>query len=313
MGAQATGGNGRRAAFIGVGRMGGRMARRLLDAGTELHVYDPEAAATAALAEQGATVADSPAAAAAEADFVFCSLPGPAQLEAAIAGTDGVLASARAGTVVIDFTTGEPETSRSLAGRCAESGLRFLDAPVSRGLAAAENGTLAMMVGGEAADLEAARPLLDPLASEVLHVGPVGAGQIAKLCNNMLGAVHAAALGEILVAGVRAGIGLDELTAAIRSSSGTSFILEHYLPVSLFTDERPTTFALSLMRKDIGLFMGLGSEAGATLPLSGLVQQIFAAASAEGLDGADLTSVAEIYESLAGVRLRLPPPSEEGS
>jgi len=301
----ATGADGRSVAFVGVGRMGGRMARRLLGAGTTVAVYDRDRAALDALAQEGARVATSPADAAADAALILFSLPGPAQVVEAASGSDGVLDTARAGALLVDMSTADPGTSRRVADACATRGVRFLDAPVSRGIAAAENGTLAMLVGGEAEDLERARPVLELVASDIVHVGSVGAGQIAKLCNNMLGAIHATALGEVLAAGVRAGIGLEQLTEAIGRSSGNSYLLEHYLPKGLFTQERPTTFALSLMRKDIRLFMTAGAEAGAPLPLSALVQQTFAAAAACGLDDADLTSVAELYERMAGVELRL--------
>jgi 3-hydroxyisobutyrate dehydrogenase len=301
----ADAGEGRSVAFIGVGRMGGRMARRLVGAKMTVAVYDRDRAAVDALAQAGARAAASPADAAEGADLVLCSLPGPAQLQEATSGSGGVLETARDGALVVDMTTADPGTSRAVAAACAERGVRFLDAPVSRGIAGAENGTLAMLVGGEAADLEDARPVLELLARDIVHVGAVGAGQIAKLCNNMLGAIHATALGEVLAAGVRAGIGLAELTAAIRSSSGNSFLLEHYLPNGLFTQERPTTFALSLMRKDIRLFMTAGADVGAPLPLSAFVQQAYTAAAAAGLDDADCTSIAELYERLAGVELRL--------
>jgi 3-hydroxyisobutyrate dehydrogenase len=204
------------------------------------------------------------------------------------------------------MTTSDPDTSRRVAERLEARQVRFLDAPVSHGLHGAETGTLAMMVGGDQQVLADARSVLDVLANDIVHVGPIGAGQIAKLCNNMLAAIHAAALGEVLAAGLRAGIGLRELTESISKSSGGSFILEHYFPRGLFTAERPTTFALSLMRKDLSLFMRASYEADASVPLSAFVQQLYTAAGTSIGEDADWSSVAELYERLAGVEFRLP-------
>ncbi len=285
--------------------MGGRMARRLLDAGHDVRAFDRDADAVAAVGSAGAFVAASAAEAASGAELVFCSLPGPDAVKDAILGSDGVLSTAAAGVTVIDMTTSDPDVSRQVAAACEAQQVRFLDAPVSHGLVGAENGTLAMLVGGDRQVLDDALPLLQVLANDIVHVGPVGAGHIAKLCNNMLAGIHAAALGEVLVAGVQAGIGLAALTESISRSSGSSFILEHYFPRGLFTAERPTTFALSLMRKDLALFMKASGHVGATVPLSAAVQQLYSAASASGRDQSDWSSVAELYEQLTGVELRL--------
>lgn len=293
-------------AFIGAGRMGGRMIRRLLDAGHEVVVCDEAPAALEAAVEHGARAAATPGdAARAGTPFVLCSLPAPDITEHVLCGPDGAVAAAAPGTVLVDLGTGDPGTARRIAAVCERAGVGFLDAPVSRGVAAAETGTLAMLVGGGEDTLAAARPVLDMLATDVVHVGPVGAGQVAKLCNNMLAAINATALGEVLVAGVRAGVDLEALAAAVGAGSGSSYVLEAYLPRGLFTAERPTGFALSLMRKDVGLFLRAGSELGVTLPVSALVGQLYAAARSEGLDEADWTSVAEVYERMAGVRLAL--------
>lgn len=294
-----------RIAFIGVGRMGGRMSQRLLDAGYPLAVFDPSADAVVALADRGARTAASPADAARGADFILCSLPNPSILRDAITGHDGVLDGARPGALIIDFSTGDPAVARSLAAAAAEKGVGFLDAPVSRGVVGAEHGTLAVMVGGDADALAEARPILDHLASDIVHVGGVGAGQVTKLCNNMLTAIITTALGEVLVTGVKAGVELEPLTAAIGAGSAANYVLSGYFPNTLFTEERATGFALALMRKDLDLFLKAATDAGMTLPLSDLVHGQYAAAQAAGLDDADSTSIAELYERAAGVRLQM--------
>ena len=294
-------------AFIGVGRMGGRMARRLLDAGHPVTAFDPVPEATAALAAHGGTIAGSPAEAARGAAFVLCSVPNPAILRDAVAGPGGVLEGAGSGALIIDFSTGDPAVARELAEAAATRGVGFLDAPVSRGVVGAENGTLAVMVGGEAGALERARPVLAHLATDVVHVGDVGAGQVTKLCNNMLTAIITTALGEVLVTGVKAGVELEPLAAALGAGSAGTYVLSGYLPNTLFTEARNAGFALALMRKDLGLFLKAAEDAGMELPLARLARDRHEEAAAAGLDEADFTSIAELYERAAGLRLRLNP------
>jgi 3-hydroxyisobutyrate dehydrogenase-like beta-hydroxyacid dehydrogenase len=294
-------------AFIGVGRMGGRMAARLLDAGHPVTLYDPSPEATAALERRGGRPAGSPAEAARGAAFVLCSLPDPAILREAVAGPDGVLAGVSPGALIIDFGTGDPAVARELAEAAAARGVGFLDAPVSRGVVGAENGTLAVMVGGDAETLESARPVLDHLASDIVHVGDVGAGQVTKLCNNMLTAIVTTALGEVLVTGVKSGVALEPLAAALGAGSAGNYVLSGYLPNTLFTEERAAGFALALMRKDVGLFLKAAADAGLELPLARLASERHEDAAAAGLDEADFTAIAELYERAAGLRLRLNP------
>lgn len=298
-------------AFIGVGRMGSRMAKRLLDAGYDVVVYDPSAEAVATLVDHGARAASSPADAAQSAAFVLCSLPNPSILREAVAGSSGVLEGGADGALIIDFSTGDPAVARELAAAAAEKGIAFLDAPVSRGVVGAENGTLAVMIGGEDEALERARPLLDHLASDIVHVGGVGAGQVTKLCNNMLTAIITTALGEVLVTGVKSGVELEPLAAALGAGSAGTFVLSGYLPNTLFTEARNTGFALALMRKDVGLFMKAAADAGLELPLSQLAVERHDDAAAAGLDEADFTSIAELYERAAGVRLQTGPVAAE--
>jgi 3-hydroxyisobutyrate dehydrogenase-like beta-hydroxyacid dehydrogenase len=300
-------------AFIGVGRMGSRMATRLLHAGHPLTLFDPNPETTAALVERGGRAAGSPAEAARGAAFVLCSLPNPSILREAVAGPDGVLAGAGTGALIIDFSTGDPAVARELAAAAAAAGVGFLDAPVSRGVVGAENGTLAVMVGGDADALERARPVLDHLASDIVHVGDVGAGQVTKLCNNMLTAIITTALGEVLVTGVKGGVELEPLTTALGAGSAGNYVLSGYLPNTLFTEERAAGFALELMRKDLGLFLKAAGDAKLELPLSRLVHERYADAGAAGLDEADSTSIAELYERAAGVRLQLNPSTVEVS
>ena len=290
-------------AFLGVGNMGGRMVRRLLAAGHPVHIFDPSDGAAAPLTEQGAVRAASPAEAAREAGIVICSLPSPAIVEQAITGPGGVLSGIQAGVTIVDMSTGDPATARRVAEACRAAGANFLDAPVSRGVMGAENGTLVIMVGGDEEVLEEARGVLSNLGSEIIHVGPSGSGQVAKLCNNMLSAIHMQALGEVLVTGVKAGVDVGTLAKVIGASTGGSWVLNSYLPLTVLAGNDKTNFALDLMHKDVWLFMNAANEMGLTTPLSATAAQTLRIANYEGLGGRDYSAIIGFFEKLAGTAL----------
>lgn len=293
----------KKVAFIGVGKMGARMASRLVAAGLKVTVFDPNRAAVDELVTQGATAADSPQAAATAADAVLFSLPTPSILRAAVSASDGVLASVRKGAVLIDFSTVDPATTKELAAAAAQKGVDYLDSPVSGGVLGAANGKLVLMVGGDAKVLERATPLLNHLAGRIVHCGPTGAGQLTKLSHNLLTAINTVALGEVLATSVKAGAKLDVLVDVFTAGLAGSKMLD-WLQKTLLTAERPAFFAIDLMHKDIGLC--LDEFANYPMPLGQLVKQTYNAARAKGLGGKDSTSVCEVYEELLGVRLQAP-------
>lgn len=293
----------KKVAFIGVGKMGARMASRLVAAGLTVTVFDPNRAAVDELVTQGATAADSPQAAATAADAVLFSLPTPSILRAAVSASDGVLASVRKGAVLIDFSTVDPATTKELAAAAAQKGVDYLDSPVSGGVLGAANGKLVLMVGGDAKVLERATPLLNHLAGRIVHCGPTGAGQLTKLSHNLLTAINTVALGEVLATSVKAGAKLDVLVDVFTAGLAGSKMLD-WLQKTLLTAERPAFFAIDLMHKDIGLC--LDEFANYPMPLGQLVKQTYNAARAKGLGGKDSTSVCEVYEELLGVRLQAP-------
>lgn len=290
-------------AFIGVGRMGGRMAARLVAAGHQVRVFDPSQAAVDALVSKGAFAAKSPADAALDAKRILLSLPSPKTLRDAVTGTDGVLETASEGAIIVDFSTVDPATTREIASAATERKVSFVDSPVSGGIAGAENGKLVLMVGGQAAVLEQLKPIFDVLAGRVVHCGGIGAGQLTKLSHNLLTAINTVALGEVLTASVKAGAKLDVLCDVLTAGLAGSKMLD-YLPKTLFTAERPANFAIDLMHKDIKLCLDEFSNL--PMPLGQLVLQTYNAARAKGLGCKDSTSVNEIYEELLGVRLSLP-------
>jgi 3-hydroxyisobutyrate dehydrogenase len=288
-------------AFVGLGNIGGRVVAHLVRAGYDVAVYDLNAAAVDAAAELGARAATSPGAAAAGAEAVFLSLPTPVIVEGVVGE---VLPHAAQGAVIVDHSTIDPETSRRLAAATAETGVVFLDAPVSGGVQGAEAGTLAVMVGGKADALERVRPFLDTYAGSVVHVGDSGSGQAVKLANNLITAVNIVALGEALTTTVREGVDLDTAVSVLSKSSANSNVLSNYFPRTLFTQERPTGFALDFMHKDLGLFLASAASSPIPVPVSNLVRDLFSIGRQAGRGGKDFTSVVEFYEDFAGVRLQ---------
>ncbi|MDQ6691586.1 MAG: NAD(P)-dependent oxidoreductase [Candidatus Dormibacteraeota bacterium] len=290
-------------AFLGVGNMGGRMVRRLLAAGHPVHFFDPSDSAAAMVIGLGAPRKASPADAAREAGIVLCSLPTPSIVEDAVTGPAGVLQGIQPGVTIVDMSTGDPATARRVAQACREAGANFLDAPVSRGVMGAENGTLVIMVGGDGEVLEEAKPVLANLGTDIMHVGPSGSGQVAKLCNNMLSAIHMQALGEVLVTGVKAGVDVKTLAEVIGASTGGSWVLNSYLPLTVLAGDTKTNFALDLMHKDVWLFMKAADELGLSTPVAAAAAQTYRIAKSEGLGGRDYSAIISFFEQLAKTQL----------
>src|SRR6267143_5220770 len=220
-----------RIGFIGVGTMGLPMAKNLVKKGFAVTAYDLNPEAVRAAAAAGMTAAASAAEAVAGMDLVITMLPSSPHVEAVYTGDGGVLAAARRGTLCVDMSTIDPAASRRVAGAAAERGLRFMDAPVSGGTPRATDGTLAIMVGGAAEDFQAALPALQAMGANVIHVGPVGSGEVAKLCNNLIAGVAAVAVSEAFR--IAEGFGVDPkvLTDVISKSSGNTWVMEHMHPV----------------------------------------------------------------------------------
>lgn len=240
--------------MIGLGNMGGRMARRLVDAGHEVVGFDPVAGRAEAV---GARTAANPAELAGACATVLLSLPDSTVVEPVVRGNDGVLAGAAPGTTVVDLSTASPESTVALAAEAAVRDVTYLDAGISGGATAAEKGTLTIMAGGDVAAVDAVRPVLEPLASTVHHLGPVGAGHTAKLLNNFLNAATLAATAEVMVAGKQAGLDLRTLLAAINGGSGQSFASSNRFPRIVEGDYLEGGLTSRLMTKDITLYTEL--------------------------------------------------------
>lgn len=278
---------------IGLGRMGLGMAANLAAKGFATLGLDPAPERRRLAQDRGIAMADDLAALCARSDIVLASLPTAVHVEAVTEGADGFLARARPGAVFVDTSTSEASVSRRLAGAAAARGLGFLDAPVSGGPAGAEAGTLTVMIGGDAAHLERARPALEAISARRLHVGPPGAGNVAKLVNNLLVAAHLLTVSEAVRLSEAAGVPAADVLAVINAASGRSAVSEVNYPRWVLNGAFDSGFTMGLMRKDVGLAAALMRETGTNLPVSDLVARIWADSAARLADGEDFNRIVQ--------------------
>jgi len=286
-----------RIGFIGVGTMGLPMATNLLKKEFAVTAYDLNAAAVQAAVAAGMTAAASAAEAVAGADIVITMLPSSPHVESAYMGDGGVVNAARKGTLCVDMSTIDPAASRRVAAAAAERGVRFVDAPVSGGTPRATDGTLAIMVGASPEDFQAALPALQAMGANVFHVGPVGSGEVAKLCNNLIAGVAAVAVSEAFR--IAEGFGVDPkvVTDVIAKSSGNTWLMEHMHPVPGLVARAASTngyapgFMTDLMCKDVGLAVDAARALRIPVFVAPAAQQVYRLASSHGLGRRDFTSV----------------------
>lgn len=245
--------------FVGLGNMGGRIARRLVDAGYPVLGSDAVPGRAPAC---GATPAKSLAEVAQRCDHIFLSLPDSHVVEAVVEGADGLLAHVRAGQVIVDLSTAAASSTIRLAQRVAERGATFIDAGISGGAAAAEKGTLTLMVGGDKSVVDGIQELLKPFATKVAYMGPSGAGHTTKLLNNFLNAVSLSATAEVMVAGKKAGLDLHVLLEVLNSSSGINFATLNRFPKIVDGDYLEGGLTGRLMTKDVVLYVDRVRELG---------------------------------------------------
>ena len=301
-----------RIGFIGLGIMGLPMARNLLAAGHELVVHNRSRAAVDALAAEGAIPAASPAEVAQQAGVVLTMLPDGPDVETVVLGEDGVAAGMGEGSLLVDMSSIAPATSQALADALAERGATLLDAPVSGGEPGAIAGTLAFMVGGAEVDLERVRGVLEVMGRSVTHVGPVGAGNIAKLANQAIVAVNIAVLGEAAVLARTAGVDPAAVLDAIRGGLAGSAVLEQKAQKMLEADFAPG-FRLDLHIKDLDNTLATGHSSGASLPLTAAVREMMTALTAAGHGREDHSALVTHHERLAGVTLAGAADTADGS
>jgi 3-hydroxyisobutyrate dehydrogenase-like beta-hydroxyacid dehydrogenase len=280
-------------AFLGLGIMGSRMAANLCRAGFEVHAWNrTRARAEELAAEHGALVADTPAQAAAETGLVITMVVDSPEVEGVLFGQDGAAEGLGAGGLAIDMSTIAPTASRAIGERLRERGIGFLDAPVTGSKPKAEDGTLTIMVGGEAADFGRARPLFEAMGKLVLHVGPQGHGSMVKLINNTVAAVNTAAAAEGIALGQRAGLDLDKLLEVIGAGSGASAMLDLKARPIIERDYEPL-FKLGHMLKDVRHCLAEAEALGVELPVAAAAEALYADADDAGHYDDDFAAVAE--------------------
>jgi 3-hydroxyisobutyrate dehydrogenase len=286
-----------RIGFIGTGTMGRPMVHNLIKKGFAVTAYDVVPAALDAAVAVGAARAASVAAAAAAADLVITMLPSSANVETVYLSPGGIVESAAAGRLCVDMSTIDPGVSQRVAARLKERGLRFLDAPVSGGVGGAAAGTLAIMVGGDAGDLEEARPALAAMGANIIHVGATGAGEVAKLCNNLISGSVAVAVSEAFRIGEAFGVDPQILTNVIAKSSGATWVMEHMHPVPGIVESAASSrqyapgFMTDLMAKDLGLAVSAARDKRVPVVVAPAAQQLYRMASSHGLGREDFSSV----------------------
>jgi 3-hydroxyisobutyrate dehydrogenase len=297
-----------RLAFCGLGAIGAPMARHLAGDRFDLVVWNrTNVRAHDFGSRHGTRVANTPAEAAAHRDIVITCLPTSREVAGLLDGEDGLLATLAPGSLLLDCTSGDPATSRQIAGRLAERGVHFVDAPVSGGVSGAEAGTLTVMCGGHDADVERVRPVLEAFGRRIVHAGPVGAGHALKAVNNGLLAMHIWGTAEGLAALAKAGVRPDLALEVINASSGRSNSSENLFPQRVLTGEFPRTFRAALLDKDVGIAADLARETRVPSPLLQLTAELWRMAHQELGEDADHVEAVRVVERLAGVALRSGP------
>lgn len=287
-------------AFIGLGNMGAPMALNLIKAGHQLTVFDLSQQAISKLTEVGARAAIDAKSAVANANIVVSMLPASAHVEALYIGEHGILPYVEKGALLIDCSTIAPESARKVAHAAQERGLEMIDAPVSGGTAGAAAGSLTFIVGGDAATLDRAHSVLSAMGKNIFHAGGNGAGQIAKICNNMLLGILMAGTAEALALGAANGLDAKVLSDIMSKSSGRNWALELYNPYPGVMDNVPASrgysggFGVDLMLKDLGLAAEAALFASSAIPLGELARNLYSLHSKSGAGALDFSSIQQL-------------------
>lgn len=296
-----------RIGFVGLGNMGGRMGRRIVDAGVPLAGFDLRAEN---IVDAGATALPSPAAVMAESDVVLLSLPDSTVVEDVVFGEGGLMAEAGEGAIVVDLSTSSPESTRRIERKLAVKGVSFLDAGISGGAAAAESGTLTLMVGGDEATLDRVRGTLGLFSSTIFYCGPSGSGHMVKILNNFLNAVSLSATAEMMVVAKKAGLDLSMVLDVVNASSGVNFATLNRFPKIIHGDYLKGGLTNSLMLKDVTLYLEVIGQLGVPSLNAGGPVASFGLARALGYaDEISNTVVDAIGDIAGGVRLHDGSPS----
>ena len=292
-----------RLGYIGLGLMGKPMAQNLLKAGFPLVVHNRSRQKVEELVRQGASRAESPREVAERSDVVFTNLPDTPDVLKVVLGDNGVLSGAHPGLIYVDNSTIKPAASREIYQRLAEVGVQSLDAPVSGGDVGAQQGTLSIMVGGDADALEKVVPAFQALGKTITHIGGPGAGQVAKACNQIMVAAQMLAMGELMIFAQKAGADPEKVVGAVRGGAAQCWTLD-VKPQRLLAGNRAPGFRSSLQSKDLNIVMETAREYGISLPGAGLLAQLYAALCANGGGDLDNSGIIAVVEALNNTELR---------
>ena len=290
--------------YIGLGLMGKSIARNILKAGFPLTIHNRSRLAVDELAAEGAQAASSPAEVAARVDVVFTNLPDTPDVEHVVLGPNGIASGTHPGLIWVDNSTIKPAAARSLAAQLAALGMLSLDAPVSGGDVGARNGTLAIMVGGQAEALESVMPVFQAMGKTVTHVGAAGAGQVAKAANQIMVAAQMVAMGELLIFSQKAGVDPQKVVQAIKGGAAQCWTLD-IKPPRLFAGNRLPGFKSQMMAKDLNIILETAREYGIPLPSAALDAQLYNAMLQNGMGDLDNSAVLGMIEALAGEELKI--------
>jgi 2-hydroxy-3-oxopropionate reductase len=284
--------------FIGLGIMGKPMAKNLMDAGYELTVHNRSREPVDELAEDGAAAASSPKEVAENSDVIVTMLPDSPQVEEVVAGEDGVLEGVREGALLVDMSTISPVVTEELAEAVKKKGASMLDAPVSGGDVGAIEGTLSIMVGGSEEDFERSKPLFDVMGKIVTHVGPTGAGQVVKACNQIVVALTIEAVSEALVLGSKGGVSPEKILDVLSGGLAGNKVMEVKREKFLSHTFDPG-FRSELHHKDLGIALAAGREYGVALPVTAIVDQMLLSMKKKGWGGEDHSALLRVIEDLS--------------
>jgi 2-hydroxy-3-oxopropionate reductase len=291
-----------RVGYIGLGLMGKSIARNIMKAGFPLVVHNRSQSPVLELAAEGALTANSPAEVAAQVDVIFTNLPDSPDVELVVLGEGGIIHGAHRGLIYVDNSSIKPATTRHIAEALHKQGVQCLDAPVSGGDIGARQGTLAIMVGGPLAALEAVRPVFAAMGKTITHVGDAGAGQIAKAANQIMVAAQMVAMGELLIFAKKAGADPAKVVDAIKSGAAQCWTLD-VKPPRLFSGNRTPGFKAYMQAKDLNIILETARQYGIPLPSTAVDAQLFNAMLELGMGELDNSAVVGVFELLSNTKL----------
>ena len=287
-------------AFIGMGTMGAAMAVNILKAGHAVTVHNRTREREEPVAKAGARRSASPQEAARNAEIIVTCVSDTPDAEAVILGANGVIHGAPTGAIVVDMSTISPSATRRMAGELGKKGIRMLDAPVSGGSEGAQKGTLTIMVGGDAADVAKAMPVLSAMGKSITHIGPSGAGQFTKAINQVIIAGVYLAVAEGMTLGLKAGLDMEKVVQALAGGAAGSWVL-NFRSANMIKNEYPLGFRVRLHRKDVAIAMEAARELGVFLPATALVEQIENGLISQGYGDEDMSAMARLIRKHSGL------------